>query len=324
MASSFILKKRVSLLRFVRDQLIGPNSYNGRYGQDNWPIGETMLPEEDFWKCGEIIDTTPGNVYCSGILFPKKDSSLLEATKPEQNDFPKPMEGKSVVVSDETAGDEQTDSGGAVTEETSEDNDSHDVNQRFPQSCGISCCLSPDIINDNDLTIIVSGRYYTKIQDLSSIYVNVEEKDLNNVASILSVSFDNEGNPSFFSSFFRLSDNHLYLSSPSKQLYAVIKKGLDDYNKRKSEEIRKTDLSWREKDKELYLASYKEYLYQNRYQNKKITKEEREDVKRRIEKVEQVERALSYYLDLLSALDSRGYGFWKSEDFSLPIDLGCK
>lgn len=321
MASSFILKKRVSLLRFVRDQLIGPNSYNGRYGQDNWPIGETMLPEEDFWKCGEVIDTTPGNVYCSGILFPKKDSSLLEATKPEQNDSPKPMEGKSVVVSDETAGDEQTDSGGAVTEETSEDNDSHDVNQRFPQSCGISCCLSPDIINDNDLTIIVSGRYYTKIQDLSSIYVNVEEKDLNNVASILSVSFDNEGNPSFFSSFFRLSDNHLYLSSPSKQLYAVIKKGLDDYNKRKSEEIRKTDLSWREKDKELYLASYKEYLYQNRYQNKKITKEEREDVKRRIEKVEQVERALSYYLDLLSALDSRGYGFWKSEDFSLPIDL---
>lgn len=321
MASSFILKKRVSLLRFVRDQLIGPNSYNGRYGQDNWPIGETMLPEEDFWKCGEVIDTTPGNVYCSGILFPKKDSSLLEATKPEQNDSPKPMEGKSVVVSDETAGDEQTDSGGAVTEETTEDNDSHDVNQRFPQSCGISCCLSPDIINDNDLTIIVSGRYYTKIQDLSSIYVNVEEKDLNNVASILSVSFDNEGNPSFFSSFFRLSDNHLYLSSPSKQLYAVIKKGLDDYNKRKSEEIRKTDLSWREEDKVLYLASYKEYLYQNRYQNKKITKEEREDVKRRIEKVEQVERALSYYLDLLSALDSRGYGFWKSEDFSLPIDL---
>lgn len=322
MARNFILEKRDSLLKFVEAQLIGPNSYNGRYGQDNWPNGEQMLPGDDSWKCGEVIDTTPGNVYCSGILFPKKDSSLLEASQSEQNDPPKPEKGESAMVSDETDdGDEQIDCGGAVTEETAEDIDSHDVNQRFPQSCGISCCLSPDITAENDLAIIVSGRYYTKIQDLSSIYVNVNEMDLANVASILSVSFENDGHQSVFSSFFRLSGNRLYLSSPSKQLYAVIKKGLDDYNKRKSEEIRKTDLSWKEKDKELYLASYKEYLYQNRYQNKKITKEEREDVKRRIERVEQVERALSYYLDLLSALDSRGYGFWKSEDFSLPIDL---
>lgn len=321
MANSFILKKRASLLRFVREQLIGPNSYNGRYGQNNWQIGERMRPEEDSWKCGEVIDTTPGNVYCSGILFPKKDSSLLEASQSEQNDSLKLEAGKSEVVSDEAVGDEQTDSGGAVTEETTADNDSQEVNQRFPQSCGISCCLSPDIIEDNDLTIIVSGRYYTRIQDLSSIYVNVDKMDLDNVTSILAASFDNEGKQSKFSSVFRLSDNRLYLKSPSKQFYAVIKKGFDDYNKLKSTEIRKTDLSWKDKDKELYLASYKEYLYQNRYQNKKIPKKEREDVKQRIEKVEQFERALSYYLDLLSALDSRGYGFWKSEDFSLPIDL---
>lgn len=72
MANSFILKKRASLLGFVREQLIGPNSYNGRYGQNNWQIGERMRPDEDSWKCGEVIDTTPGNVYCSGILFPKK------------------------------------------------------------------------------------------------------------------------------------------------------------------------------------------------------------------------------------------------------------
>ena len=253
MANSFILEKRASLLRFVREQLIGPNSYSGRYGQDNWPIGERMLPDDDLWKYGEVIDTTPGNVYCSGILFPKKDSSLLEASQPEQNDSTQPEDGKSVAVSDETAGDEQTDNGGTVTEETSEDNDSQDVNQRFPQSCGISCCLSPDIVDDNDLSIVVSGRYYTKVQDLSSIYVNVDEKDIASVASILAASFDNDGNQSVFSSFFRLSGNHLYLSSPSKQLYAVIKKGLDDYNKRKSEEIRKTDLSWKDNDKELYL-----------------------------------------------------------------------
>lgn len=321
MARNFLIEKRASLLQFVRNQLIGPNSYNGRFGQNNWPIGEKVFPEDDSWKCGEVIDTTPGNVYCSGILFPKKDSSILEASQLEQNESSKLEEEKSVIVSDETAGDEQTDSGGAVTDEATEDNDFHDINQRFPQSCGISCCISPEIRDDNDLVVVVSGRYYTKIQDLSSIYVNVEEKDLASVKSILGTPFDNNGNQTNFSSFFELSGNHLFLQSPSKQLYAVIKKGLDDYNKRKSEEIRKTDLSWKEKDKELYLASYKEYLYQNRYQNKKVSREERKDVKQRIEKVEQVERALSYYLDLLSALDSRGYGFWKSEDFSLPIDL---
>lgn len=321
MANSYITEKRSSLLRFVREQLIGPNSYNGRFGQDDWPIGEQMLQDNDKWRCGEVIDTTPGNVYCSGILFPKKDSSLLESSQQEQSNL-NPNTGDSAIVApDDTAGDEQTDNGGTVTEETSEDNESQDINQRFPQSCGISCCLSPNIIDDNDLSIVVSGRYYTKIQDLSSVYVVLDDKDVSAVTSLLSISIDNGGTPTPLSSFFRVKDKHLYLSAPSKQLYSVIKKGLDEYNKKQCAEIRKTDLSWKDKEKELYLASYKEYLYQNRFQNKKVSKEEREDVKLRIEKVEQVERALSYYLDLLSALDSHGYGFWRSEDFEIPVDL---
>ena len=56
----FIKQKRVGLTTFIHDQLIGPGAYGYKFGID----GENDKVD--------ILDVTPGSIYCSGILFPKK------------------------------------------------------------------------------------------------------------------------------------------------------------------------------------------------------------------------------------------------------------
>ena len=79
MANKYISEKRKELIDFINEQIVGPGSYLGRYGIDGYTKGE-------------VIDTTPGNVYCSAILFPKKDSSLRDASASTVSATPAPAD----------------------------------------------------------------------------------------------------------------------------------------------------------------------------------------------------------------------------------------
>ena len=42
---------------------------------------------------------------------------------------------------------------------------------------GISCCLDSSFANDNELKIVVSGRYYTKLEQHTQLEVIIEEQE---------------------------------------------------------------------------------------------------------------------------------------------------
>ena len=64
-----IRDKRDSLELFLREQLIGPGGCGNNFG---------ILPSqegEDENIC-EVINTTPGSIYSSAILFPRRNDKI--------------------------------------------------------------------------------------------------------------------------------------------------------------------------------------------------------------------------------------------------------
>ena len=276
MANKYISEKRKELIDFINEQIVGPGSYLGRYGIDGYTKGE-------------VIDTTPGNVYCSAILFPKKDSSLRDASASTVSATPAPADD-AVPMDQDADGNETETVDDAETEEAS-----REINLRFPQTFGLSCCLD-------------------------KLYVNVDNCDLPVVQSFLTKSYTIKAGTFSISSFFKLIGDKLYLDRPNKTLHGDIKQLLDEANKSLCSSIRATDLLWRGSH-EIFLETYKEKLYDSRFTKASHPVTERDDAKVRIEEIEKAERVISYFYDLLSALDSKGYGFWYAEDFSEEIDL---
>ena len=57
-----IKTKRDSLENFIRSQMLGPGACNNRFG---------FIREDESNEIVEIINTTPGSLYSTGVLFPK-------------------------------------------------------------------------------------------------------------------------------------------------------------------------------------------------------------------------------------------------------------
>lgn len=298
-SSDIIREKREYLISFVKEQMVGPNALHGKYGIDDWDKGE-------------VIDETPGSIYSTGILFPKKDSSKLSAT--EENETPAEDAATSVPedVGNTSAGQQDSNDESNVSGAEDSEDESKELCQRFPQSYGLSFCLSKKILSDKDLKITIKGRYYTKVFDNSNLYVVINAADLDSVSDILSNTE--------LKSYYRNKDGKLYLSSSIKKDYATIKNLLNQINKSLSKKAMIGDLSLRD-GVELYLASYKEHLYEKRIQNTNVDDANRQDAKKRLTFVEKCERTLSYFEELLSFLNSEAYGFWKAEDFVQTLDL---
>lgn len=78
-------------------------------------------------------------------------------------------------------------------------------------------------------------------------------------------------------------------------------------------------------DKYKLLSSYKERLFKALKHigedGKYLNPDKVSEYKIRISKVEQYETFLSYFEDILSFCDSRGFGFWVGTSFTKEIDL---
>ena len=66
-----IIEKRRSLEQFIEEQLIGPGGCSDRYLLDH----NTEESLEGF-SFGEVLNTTPGTIYSSAILFPQKANNI--------------------------------------------------------------------------------------------------------------------------------------------------------------------------------------------------------------------------------------------------------
>ena len=65
-----IKDKRNSLESFIHEQLIGPGGCGGNFGV-------FVSPENEKEPICEVLSTTPGSIYSTGILFPRKDNQSL-------------------------------------------------------------------------------------------------------------------------------------------------------------------------------------------------------------------------------------------------------
>ena len=167
--NAFINEKRESLTQFVREQMIGPGAYGYKFGMD----GEETV---------DILDVTPGSIYCSGILFPKKtkasestDDSIPESAASEEET------GETTIHHEDLDDDEPS---------LYDEEDIKQLTQRFPDSFGISCCLGKNRLSCKDFSIHISGRFYTKIgtKNLSKVFVKVEAEDIEGVKALMSVA----------------------------------------------------------------------------------------------------------------------------------------
>jgi hypothetical protein len=64
-----ITKKRDSLESFIKEQIIGPGGCNYQYYIKREDNSERLEPGYSY---GEVLNTTPGTIYSSAILFPQK------------------------------------------------------------------------------------------------------------------------------------------------------------------------------------------------------------------------------------------------------------
>ena len=168
-----IRTKRDSLEKFIRQQMEGPGACNGRF----YCLGDSEGDNEE-----EVVNTTPGSLYSTAILFPQRkhvENAISDnATSPNQG-ADSELEVDSIYQEslDDNSSEELDERANRLG---ADEEDMYSLSQRFPTTIGISCCLdkgdSP--ILSSDLSITVSGRYYKKIskKDYCSIIIKVEDE----------------------------------------------------------------------------------------------------------------------------------------------------
>lgn len=312
-----IQEKRDSLERFLHEQLIGPGGCNYQFEVFNENEDENL---QEF-SAGEVVNTTPGSIYSSAILFPRQDDKEKgvftgledEGTPndPQNDDDPDSTE-------DEEAEDEKNIDFG-------EDIDA--LGRRFPNRFGVSCCLQGEDIN-KDLHIRITGRFYKKVKEDLSVRIKVTNvEDLTNF--INSDEFKKK-----FDNLISIDDGYI------KILKAIKDSDLRDYNDR-LRELNKfycqkvatnpdgsfcpifNEVSF--KPEYRFLSAYKERLFAyftkvDESGNYECNGQE-DSIKERIAEVEKYETCISYIEDVFSVFNSRDFGFWQAFEFDKELDL---
>lgn len=153
---SKITDKRDSLERFIREQTLGPGINGYRYVDldDEVLLNKRLLKEEPINYSSEVLDIVPAAIYSTGILFPeeiKKDGNSSGQLEIINNEI--------ISDDDETEKDSQDFSGQDV-----ESHDSIELNQQFPKTMGLTCCIDEKFLNDGTIEFKVTFRYYQKLK----------------------------------------------------------------------------------------------------------------------------------------------------------------
>lgn len=283
-----IKEKRESLEKFIRAQLIGPGGCNDKYSIND--------PNVD-----DIINTTPGSIYSSAILFPEKDGG---------ND-PMVMDG----LSDE-------DANGNIGSLNGDDTQTLD--RLYPNKFGVTCCLDGNNLRFEDLDITISGRYYHRVADVSKIILRLTEEqrsDLDNRWVNLHTYLD---------PYLLMEDDGLRINPKiigTDGVLDKIKKAQNDLNQSLCSAIAGADPVYLEMTTSMkFLNYYKNDLFKklSRVNNDGTYLDEGAlaEIKNKIAEISKAETICSYLDDVRSMLDSNGFGFWKGSNFSVQIDRG--
>lgn len=307
--TELIHTKREELIQFIRQQMEGPGGCN-----DNYSIAS------ENWNSEEVLNTTPGSIYSTSVLFPKKVVKKDESTSQTNSDDENFANEGNNVEGDFTPSDRDEINGAAGSDV--DDEDIYSLNRRFPNTVGISCCLEKGVNISKDIAITISGRYYTKIKggERTKVRVNVK-KDQKEFETFLN---ENEQLKHFFS----YSDGKISAYDFSKQLNDV-RNLIKDINfkyaeliSNKNEKLKKlfTDIA----DRNRFLLSYRDRLFSHltRLNDEEyLSEDEKLATIKMLKDIEKYECFISYLDDLVDMFDKKSFGFWESHTFNKEVDL---
>lgn len=316
-----IQQKRNSLEKFLREQLIGPGGCNNQFYAHH---DEDEQETDTSLSYGEVLNTTPGSIYSSAILFPEKaiedtTSNPLASAEDEAGDDD----------DDENGNDNYNEREEELAEERnldhSEDIDS--LGRRFPNKFGISCCLDESKANEG-LKITISGRYYQKVTSALSLRIHIDDIEgfkrfiedgefIKQIGHLVSI----EG-----------STIRIIRGIPQKQIRET-KENLREINKYFCKKVATnadgslcpiySDATFKLEYR--FLSAYKERLFAklNNFdiQGNYTCAGQEIDIKLRIAQVEKYETFISYIENVISFFDAKSYGYWEAVNFKKTIDL---
>ena len=312
-----IREKRKSLVSFIKEQLIGPKGCGDNFGM------YTSEGEVDTSKC-EVISTTPGSIYSTAILFPNRDDHPVNDTEQII-----PNESLADYVGDENTSDEESDVLGDELRDTDNHEEDEDINSlslRYPNRIGVSCCVK-NIDSLKSTKITISGRHYKKLKEKTRLFANIED------TSFFEKTFSKTICQKILAPYFVLNNNRLSLKCTISKSQDIkeLRDNIREINKDFCASIAKnpdgtldfifTNIS----ESNRYLSAYKERLF-NKLKHidrdgNYLSPDKIAEYKQRIANIEQHETFISYFEDVLSICDPKGFGFWVGEKLSKEIDL---
>ncbi|GGH72354.1 hypothetical protein HNQ91_003421 [Filimonas zeae] len=302
-----IEEKRKGLELFIREQTIGPGAIGIRFSDLSESHCEFDKKRE---LSSELLNIIPGGIYSTGILFPVDD------TKGE-------LHTENVNSKDELSDSFTTSNSREEVESESDDDDDEvmppeqqSLNQMYPNSMGMTVCLNKQVLTDSDLNLVVSGRYYTKI-DLKDKERNIgvrleQEVDVFN-SFLQSLPPDDvirtnikiqktEAECSFIS----YSGDSTDVGTVKSRIYEVKRQHCDR-------------LKTGERGNHKSLDSLKETLFDDLRRRIKPTSPEGVKLIAKLKEIERIENSLQHILDLIGVYDTAGYGVWRSEPFCINV-----
>lgn len=322
---NLIQEKRDSLETFIREQMVGPNGCRGRFSLEM----EENKPFE-----GEIINTTPGSIYSTAVLFPRKAVGLFNDEESSNN--PKAEDGEEISTNGEEYDgilrSDSNDQNGAIGNDV-DDEDVYSLSRRFPNTIGISCCLLPDTDISKDVQIAVSGRYYTKIirGDKQRVQVIIKE----NIQEFEEFFTEHP----VLHQYFVYSSGILKIKAIQDKDISKIREMLRSINMDCASCVAMIDeepdpIFLKIPESYRFLLSYREVLFNkwlNRIQYEEdgkgneiasyLNEVEKKKIENQLKKVEVYETIMSYFESITELYDYKGFGFWQSHEFKSTIRL---
>ena len=280
-----IEQKRRELERFIREQVLGPGAMGSRYVQ---------VPQGG----GELLSMVPAGIYSTGILFPVDDTE-------------RGMAGISSSKDDEAKE--------ADVEEEEVFVDTQSLNQMYPNGMGLTVCLDRKIEKDNDLEILVTGRYYQKV-DLwvpgvrTGVLLEQDPKVFE--AFMVQLPADDLVRTSIQVAATEKGKNYLYLARTDvtvvdlrKRIYAIKKELGEEVAAARGTKVRA-------------LERLKEMLFEDLRRKVLVDSAEGMEIIQVLQKIEGIENSLDHLLDLIAIHDSSSYGLWEGDAFCYPVGKG--
>lgn len=312
---SKIIDKRNSLERFIREQTLGPGINGYRYVdlENEELINKTLIKEEPINYLSEILDIVPAAIYSTGILFP--DEIKEDGSSSCQQEI---INNEIISNDDEFEKDSQDFSGQDL-----DSSDSIELNQQFPKTMGLTCCLDEKFLSARTIEFKVSFRYYQKLkQDKEGKFNNkyglLCEVNYEEIQKIISQFELNQFNIKF------INENYfIQLKKMSDDEKKDLRKRIKDIQKQIAESLfdKTNSIVNLLHLNRVYcnLSNLKSSIYyelKNTITNDDV-REKLYEVTQKIELAENITDHLRNLLDIYSG----GYGLWQSKPIERIIKL---